>query len=293
MIEVKAADERPHRPSSPDPRWREGYHFNVYDPANSIGLSISVGIRPVLGVKEEVVSVHLPGPLVFLNLASLEGEDAAEAGSVRMEPLVPLKKWRIWMRGSFRETEDGSPTNTLKEAGFDLCFESDIPPYGYPTTRGERYEQPGSLRGEVRIGERTIDLEGTGIRDHSWETRDMSQWQEWYALMGWFESGEALNFARIRFDDHTSCDGWLRTDRYHEIRNVRVEPGFSRGVLRQCQMVIETPIETSKRGWAVNAQPISLVAIPLGEPGKGRLVETLVRLGMGETRGYGFLWYRS
>jgi hypothetical protein len=289
MIEVKAADEFQHRPSSQDPRWREGYHFNVYDPANGIGLSISVGIRPVLGLKEEVVSLHLPSPLVFLNLASLEEEDAAEAGSVKMEPLVPLRRWRIRMQDSFRETEDGSPSNTFREAGFDLCFESDIPPYGYSTDRGERYEQPGSLRGKVRIGERTIDLGGRGIRDHSWETRGMSQWQGWYALMGWFESGEALNFARIRSDDRTSCDGWRRTDRYHGIRDVRVDPVFSGDVLRQCQMYIET----SQGGSEVNSQLISLVSIPLGEPGKGRLVETLVKLGMGESRGYGFLWYRS
>ena len=54
--EITPEDENQHPPGS-TPLWREGYHFNGYDTHTMTGISISTGIRPAMGMKEEVVAI--------------------------------------------------------------------------------------------------------------------------------------------------------------------------------------------------------------------------------------------
>lgn len=288
-MEVRAEDEFQHPPPG-DPRWREGYHFNGYDPALHLGLSISVGIRPLVGFREEVVIVHLPDPLLFLNLRPLAGDDALRLGSLQLEPVVPLEQWDIHLADSLQEMKDGDLTGVSRQVAFDLHFASNLPPYGYATGRGARYEQPGCLTGEIRFGERTLVLEGRGIRDHSWEIREMLRWDALYSLMGWFESGEALDFTHIRSGGQTSCEGWHKTDHYDHVSDVRIEPLFSEDILQVCHVHVQT---STGHVLEVSAQVLSFACIPLGGPGQGKLAETIVQLRLGQSHGHGFLWYRK
>ena len=282
---MKPRDENLHTSLAKDPSWREGYYFSGYDPRNEVALSISIGIRPIPGVREEIVTVHSRLPLTFLNRRDLEGDDALQLGSLKIEPLVPFEEWRIQMRDSFRRTEGGTLSNVAEEVSLDLQFEALAPPLGYSTARGERYEQPGSLQGRLQVGKRALDFEGTGIRDHSWEARDFSRFGEWYNLFGWFESGEAVNLVSIEHDGEVHCDSWVRTGRYDEVRSLRIEPTFSGDVLERSRMVVET----REGELQISSRLISCVFLPLGD--RAKVVETLVELGLGAGRGYGFLWY--
>lgn len=281
MSSVAAADEFPHSPG-PHPRWREGYHFNAYDARRTVGISISAGIRPALDVKEEVVFLHLASPMVFLNGQRLGGEDGLQVGDVHMEIVTPLQQWRIWGQAPFRRAEESEE----EEVAFDLLFTSDGTPHGYTTPRGERYEQPGRLQGHLVVGERKLALDGPGVRDHSWEVRDLSGWREWYSMMARFETGSGLSFTWARLDEGPVHDGWWWAQSFQGIEHVVIDAARAGDELEACHVQLDMPAGVLE----VKAIPISQIRIPLG-PGQGHLTETLVRLQKGRERGFGFLWY--
>jgi hypothetical protein len=289
-IELSPKDEFPHAPSSKTPLWREGYHFNGYDPLNHMGITASTGISPTAGMKNDLVTVRMQDVFLFLHQTPLEKEDVLQQSSLKIELLVPFKKWRVQMKDSFRRTNNGKYLDDSEEVEFDLHFESETPPCGYEverfsTDRGKRYEQPGSLKGRIRIGDSTMDFEGSGIRDHSWEIRDSSQWEKWYGMMGWAESGEAVTFVNISRGAEIFCEGWRRTDTYQDVLNTRMDP-ISTDVLHERQIHIETFEEELE----IRSQQISFVAIPEGE--NTTVIEALVELELGSNHGYGFLWHR-
>jgi len=293
-MEMKAEDEYLHPPLLNDPLWMESYHFNGYDPANKMGITIYRGIKSVLRFKVEIVTLYAGNPLLFRNPEEFESEDTLNVGSLKMEPLQPLKKWRIQMNDSFQKIENGNPSNTFREVKFDLYFDSNTSIYAFSTHRGNRYEQPGLLKGRMKIGEKTIDFEGRGIRDHSWEIRNVPNWGEYYWLMGCFGSGEAVSFSYMRVDSNPMCHGWLKTDKYNEVRNVQVSPRFSGEFLKRCKI----NVETSKKELELSLQVISFLPIPKElmthgslptEERKRKSVENLIELDGG--KGYGIMWY--
>lgn len=282
-METTPEDEYPHVPLE-DCLWREGYHFNGYDPVNRLGVTISIGIKPVLGYREEIVAVHMKDPLVFLKLREIDGDNVLHLGTLKLELLDPLRKWRTTIKDSFQRTDHGIPSKLSEEVEFDLYFDSNISPHKYRTKKGERYEQPGFFEGEIRMGNDSLDFKGTGIRDHSWEIRDVASWGEWYGLMGWTELGMYLTVTYLKINNNFFWKGWLRTDDYHEIQNVQADPVFSGDVLEKYTMKVEAWREKME----FTSRVLSYFLIPAEEKGRKPVVETAVEL---EEGGYGFLWY--
>jgi hypothetical protein len=62
------------------------------------------------------------------------------------------------------------------ELGVDLSWRTDGVPFHYDITT--RYEIPCLVSGTLRLGDRTVDIDCQGQRDHSWGERD------WWAF-GW------------------------------------------------------------------------------------------------------------
>lgn len=282
IVPIYPEDEYPHKYQS-DPHWWENYHFNGYDPVEKVGITTYTAIKPFLGVREEIITVYSGNPLFYQDEKKLE-ENVLVSGSLKMEPLELLEKWRIRMKNSFLRTEEGVPSSKGEDVEFDLQFEADMMPCRFRTERGDRYEQPGSLIGEIHINGSTVDFKGKGIRDHSWETRYIPDWGQWYALMGYLNPG-FLSCAFISMGEKTFCQGWVGTDRYYSVLNIKVNPLFSTDILKECHIVVETAEETLE----INSYLVSFVNIPMGEnQGKSKVRETLVNLDGG---GYGLLWY--
>lgn len=280
VVTINPQDEHQHDPL-PDPLWREGYHFNGYDPEAGVGVSISIGIRPPLSCVEEFITVQGNNALLFLKMKK-SVQDLSRL-DVTMNPLEPLKKWNIYMKDSFKKINDGTPLNATEDVEFDLCFESDMPARGYCIGEETRYEQPGILKGKVMLGSDCKTICGKGIRDHSWGIRDMSRWGEWFGLMGWTGDGSFLNLAYFKRDDATSCFGWLKKDSYYNVRRIQLYPTFSGGALKVCAV----DVETVQKVLNLKLEAISFVLIPLGGKGGAAYIEGLVRL----DGGYAFIGY--
>jgi hypothetical protein len=78
------------------------------------------------------------------------------------------------------------------EATVEFDFEAFHPPYAYASDpRGcpsycatDRVEQAGRVKGTLRIGDRVINFDATGHRDHSWGTRDWIPFMQYEWFVG-------------------------------------------------------------------------------------------------------------
>lgn len=277
-MEVKKEDEYTHPPKD-GVLWWENYHFNGYDPETKVGFTTYTAVKPAKNVREEIIVVY-PGEWVYRNQHKLK-ENPLKSGSLKMEPVTPLKTWNIFIQETFKKK---SLSDTKENIQLDLTFESDITPYGYSTNRGDRYEQPGSLSGEITIGGKSVPFSGKGIRDHSWEIRHIPSWGEWYGLMGYFGTG-FLTGAYMDAQGKKMCQGWVKTDTYSKIVDMDINCKFSKDIAERCAMVITTDTDKLK----FMSQLISYVYVPMGKEQKGaQVIESLVQL---DENGYGFLWY--
>jgi hypothetical protein len=91
------------------------------------------------------------------------------------------------------------------EATVEFDYESFHPPYSYGNDpRGcptycalDRIEQAGSVKGTLRLGDKTIAFEGTGHRDHSWGTRDWIPFQQYEWFVGQAGTDTSVHFWRF------------------------------------------------------------------------------------------------
>lgn len=275
---ISSQDEYPHAPFE-NPQWREGYHFNAYDEDCRKALSISIGIRPALGIREEVISLHGDLRLVYVGASTLK-ENPLASGTFNMEPVDPLRSWNIHINDSFHDVGGGS-ADSLQQMKVEVAFESGEPVLGYSTDRGDRYEQPGSLSGDIHLGHEDIPFRGRGMRDHSWEVRDMSVWKEWYSLMS-CAPGITMFLSLFKSDSTTTWEGWLKEKDYSYVKTLDMVPTFSSGQLTQCQV----QAGTSETQVDVLSTVLSHIFLSTGKP-ESTLEETLVQV----DGGYGVLWH--
>jgi hypothetical protein len=294
--EVSVEDEFLHFPPlSGNPLWVESYFFNGYDPREEMGITIYKGFNPASRIVLETVALHSRNPLFFGNIRSSEkDEPVLESGNVAIKLSIPLTKWRIQMKNLFQKVEEGHLSTGSDETELDLSFDSVTQAHGFSTNRGNRYEQTGFLIGRVRIGEKCVNFEGRGIRDHSWEIRNILTWGKFLWLMGCLNSGEALSLTFMRVDEEPLCHGWFLRDVYDEIQRVEVDHEFPEASSGE----VTTSIETSRYELEIRLRVLSCLVIPVdlmsfvslpATSKKKEVVENLVEINRGQ--GYGFLWY--
>ena len=102
-------------------------------------------------------------------------------------------------------------------------------------------------------------------------------------VMGWYRS-YPLSFALME-GDTISIVGWLKTDDYHQINNIEIDPKYAGNIIEECIM----KIETSQTLLEMKSRLLSFFSFSREERGKKITVtETLVEL----DNGYAFFWYR-
>ncbi|WP_205696883.1 phosphotransferase family protein [Conexibacter sp. SYSU D00693] len=179
-----AQDEGRHTPG-PEPLWNESWYFDAVSADGSLGVYARLGRLPNQGIalytacvcgpeRPTVMLVDAAAPLPAPDDDVQRLETDRYAAEQRCE--VPLERWRVVLRGTgaahddpadlLREGEEGQPV----EVELDLVWETDGAPYRWRI--GARYEVPCRVRGTVRVGDDTFELDGPGQRDHSWGARD-------------------------------------------------------------------------------------------------------------------------
>ncbi len=191
----------------PEPNFNESMYFNFFDPEQSLGGFVRLGNRANEGQAEMTVCLFLPGERVLFAFkrAKIEHNDAFDAGGLRFDVLDPTERLRTRYEGGVIELANpkalADPGRAFRESprrriALDLTHEAVGPMYGQSHDHAEsgrdpekqfakaHYEQHMRVHGAIDLGDETLEIDGFGLRDHSWGPR---YWQaieryEWLTM---------------------------------------------------------------------------------------------------------------
>ncbi len=208
-------------PLGPESNFNESAYFNFFDPVRGVGGFLRLGNRANEHQAEMTVTLYVDdGRVLFMfKRAQIENNDAFDAGGCRFEVIEPSQRWRTTYEGSVVDLKDptamadprrafsDSPRRAVK---VELIHDAVGPMYGSAGSSEEsdlppdqqfaraHYEQHMAVRGTIRIDEETLEIDGFGLRDHSWGPR---YWQaiesyEWLTMNFGADFGAMVSIVR-------------------------------------------------------------------------------------------------
>jgi hypothetical protein len=248
--DIKATDDYTH-PLGPESNFNESMYFNFFDRARRSGGFVRLGNRANEGYAEMTATLYLPdGSVLFqYKRPEITHNDAFDAGGMRFEVIEPMQRLRTTYEGSAVHLTDPTQmsdpaaafrNNPHRRVRVDLIHEGTGPAYG--STGGDRaitdpnkefgkahYEQHMRVRGSIEIEGQTYEIDGLGLRDHSWGPR------YWQAI--WSYRWLTINFApdfgmmvsEIRSDPQSRRQGGVvvRGDRIDNTTSVDIDTEFA------------------------------------------------------------------
>jgi len=253
-------DERMH-PVGDAPAWSESYYFNFVDPESRIAMFTRMGFRPGDGWADGLHVVYLGGDRVAFTYGRRDiGPDLTvyngdlSAGALKIECLDPFKHWRIGYDGPAQDIKDAAillerrksrPTDWFVPEQLSMAVDFhgiSEPHYAAGGERGH-FEQTGRVSGEIRLGDKTFNVNGYGVRDKSWGPRDWgagssgpsqqraiptgpAPFVNWFSMN--FGPDLALGGACVRAaDGQMRGSGWFNADgRNEELDDVLIETQY-------------------------------------------------------------------
>jgi hypothetical protein len=183
----------------PEPNFNESMYFNCVDAGSDVGCFFRLGNRPNEGAGEMTACLFLPdGRVAFMfERPKMTTNDAFDASGMRFEVLVPFTELRVTYEGPVIVLDDplemadprrAFTSNPSAKCSVQLEYRGESAMFGgEPDEPAERpgeefarghYEQLVGARGVVRVAEERWEIDGYGLRDHSWGPR---YWQApWY-----------------------------------------------------------------------------------------------------------------
>jgi len=208
--QLDARDEAFHAPG-PQEQWSDSHYLGGADARSELAFYARIGARPNEGVVEGALGIWLPPtrpglPPRFLLAfardpapADLPGAPIA-AGALTFTCDAPLEQWTIAIDGEarlFARAEDLSEhpeAHQKLHVSGTLSFSGWVPPFEFESgltsaVAGRHYEQPGSITGELVVGDERLRVDGAGLRDHSWGVRNWQGVPHW-RWMGMLVDGD-------------------------------------------------------------------------------------------------------
>jgi hypothetical protein len=298
----------------PEPNFNESMYFNVYDPKSRLGGFFRLGNRANEGKAEMTTCLYLPdGRVGFMyQRPQIDNNDAFDAGGMRFDVVTPFEALTVNYEGKVVMLDDplemadpkaAFTSNPYADCTVSLTYtrvsdmfggepeESHEKP-GEEFARGH-YEQLIAGTGTITVGDDSWDVEGFGLRDHSWGPR---YWQApWYYRWLTANFGSEFGFMGSRVARKESagtrggfvwdgeqihlCNGfeistqWTGEDAYHES--------------------IEAVLRSGDKEWKVKGKVLNL--IPLRNRREGlvtRISEGMTEWTLDDGRtGYGLSEY--
>jgi len=197
-VRLEPHDEYMHE-LGPESNFNESMYFNLYDPAQGVGGWFRCGNRANEGYAEMTVCLYLPdGRVAFMyKRPEIDNNDAFDAGGIRFEVLEPFKRLDVTYTGKVVVLDEplqmADPKAAFTNNPYAAC-EVRIAYTGVSAMFGgepdEPHEKPGEEfakghyeqliagKGTIRVGDEEWEVDGFGLRDHSWGPR---YWQApWY-----------------------------------------------------------------------------------------------------------------
>ncbi|MFM9084041.1 MAG: hypothetical protein ACKOQ7_09240 [Actinomycetota bacterium] len=245
-VRLDESDEYMHE-LGPESNFNESMYINCFDPRSEVGGWFRMGNRANEGYAEMTVCLYLPGGRVgfMFKRPTIDSNDALDAGGLTWTMVKPFEELRIDYTGKVVVLDDphqmSDPKTAFANNPFVECEaritfggkgrasmfggEPDQPHEkpGEEFAKGH-YEQLVSARGSIRVGDEEWQIDGFGLRDHSWGPR---YWQAPFYYR-WLTAnfGEGLGFMASRVarrDSDGSRGGFVWDDgQIHLCDDVRI-----------------------------------------------------------------------
>ena len=302
-IRLEPIDEYMHE-LGPESNFNESMYFNVYDPKQKVGGWFRCGNRANEGHAEMTVCLYLPGGRVafMFKRAEISNNDAFDAGGIRFDVITPFERLDVSYSGkvvvlddplqmvdpkkAFTENPYAECEVKIEYTGVSAMFggEPDTPHEkpGEEFAKGH-YEQLIAGKGSIRVGDEEWEIDGFGLRDHSWGPR---YWQApWYYRWLTANFGDDFGFMGSRVakregagtrggfvwedgqlhlcNDFEISTEWVGEDTYHES--------------------IRATLRSGDREWNVTGKVIDLIPLRNRRPDPdGNMLVTRISEGMTE-----------
>jgi hypothetical protein len=297
-LRLEPVDEYMHE-LGPEPSFNESMYFNLYDPTTHVGGWVRLGNRANEGHAEMTVCLYLPdGRVAFMfKRAPISDNSAFDAGGLRFEVIRPFEELEVTYEGKVVLLDDPLEMVEPKAAFTDnphascrvmLTFTGVAPMFGGEPDHsreepGEEfarghYEQLVAGYGQVSVDGLTHEVNGYGLRDHSWGPRT---WQApWYYrwLTGNVGPGFGFMASRIARRDGPGTRGgfvWDGTS-LHRCRHVEVTTGWLGE--ESYHDTVSVLLRSDDQDWRINGKVLSLI------PLRNRREGMLTRISEGMTR---------
>ena len=186
---VKPEDDYTH-PLGSEENFNESVYFNFFDPSAQRGGFLRIGNRANEGYAEMTTIVFNPDGSALFNYKKPEisSNDGWDAGGTKVEVIVPGETLKTTYEGSalymvnpwdMQDPSKAFKQNPFKKIKVELEHNGVGPLFGHVGEPGDgnnfaraHYEQHMRVSGTIAIeGEPTIEINGHGLRDHSWGPR--------------------------------------------------------------------------------------------------------------------------
>ena len=320
-IRLEAQDEYTH-PIESAKNFNESMYINLFDPQQKAGGWFRVGNRPNEGHAEMSCCVYFPdGRVGFMfQRPKISGNDALDAGGMRFEVLEPFKHLKLTYEGKLcvlkNPADMANPktafaNNPVLPCSIQIDYEGVSPVYGGEQVDGHgnpieenpeesfaraHYEQHMAGRGEIRVGDEVLRLDGFGLRDHSWGPRYWQNlyWYRWLPMN--FGADFAMNISIVQMASGRQHI-WgmvLKNNQYHFIEQASLDTEYDADGY---SVSLRAKVKTDEDQYEVEGRVLSL--IPLRnrrQKDDGLWLNTRITEGFSEFRcngltGYGMAEY--
>jgi len=291
--EITAAHDSWQEPGGEE-QWSDSFYFGGGD-GRGLAFYSRIGRRPnegVKGVTEGALGIWLPDQGFLLSFARAGVVPEVACGPVAFERREPFALWALRLDGRGRLFERAEHVATARERYREVDVEGELrftawgPPLSFRSGLGdavasEHYEQPGSVLGAVVVDGHRRDLDGHGLRDHSWGVRDWQRvpYWRWFGIVVDPETYVLVNNVGLPEGGETAGGFLMREGVLGSIvaRHTRSELDPELG----CQRRFEA-LARDEHGRSTEIEGRALEVAPLRQRRQGRL--TLVNEGLTDYR---------
>jgi hypothetical protein len=308
---LRVEDDYTH-PLGPEPNFNESMYFNFFDPEREVGGFVRLGNRANEGRAEMTVTLYRPDGRVLFGFKrpAIEDNDSFDAGGLRFEVLKPGQRLRTTYSGSAVELAEpramsdprtAFASNPMRHVELDLVHDAVGPMYGHAADPEEErqsaeqqfakahYEQHMRVTGTIDVEGERVEVDGYGLRDHSWGPR---HWQaihgyEWLTMNFGADLGLMVSIIRREPGSERVGGVVVRGDEIDGIARAQIEAEYEDGGLyhRALTVALET-----RRGEKLEISGTVKGFIPLRNRRNGlttHIGEGMTEWRLGDRRGFG------
>jgi len=321
-LRLDPSDEYLH-PLESASNFNESMYFNVFDARERVGGFLRLGNRANEGYAEMTACLYLPdGRVGFMfGRPEITTNDAFDAGGMRFEVVTPFEELRASYTGKvallteplqMADPRKAFTENPWVDAAVELGYRGVAPMWGGEPVNDDgspleedlsggfargHYEQHVGARGVIRVGDEEWEIDGYGLRDHSWGPRfwQAPWWYRWLTMNFGEDAGFVISIITAR--DGSQRIGGVALDGgvYHHVDDAKIETRWTGP--DSYHRSIRAWARTKEREYEIEGEVLNLVPLrnrrtsPDGEQLLTRISEGMTEWRWDGRTGYGLSEY--